>query len=1079
MTTSKKPLLVYKASAGSGKTFTLAVEYIKLLVENPQSYKTILAVTFTNKATEEMKMRILSQLYGIWKQLDDSNDYTTAVCKALDASPQFVSRQAGTALHLLLHNYNYFRVETIDSFFQSVMRNLARELDLTANLRIGLNDVQVEEQAVDRIIEELNHTDIVLQWIMKYILDNINDDKGWNVIGQIKKFGQTIFRDYYKQTAKKLNDEIHRKGFFDRYTETLQEVRDAAAATMKNYADRFFDIIADEGLTIDDFYRKEKGVAGMFAKMRNGNFDEKIVNSYVNECYDGPEKGWYSKSSQKKDIIHSLVIDSLDTLFRNAVAARPVQWRMYKSAILTLRHLNQLRLLDTIETKVRAINDEENRFLLSDTPGMLHALINNSDAPFIFEKIGTQLEHVMIDEFQDTSTTQWENFKVLLNECMSHANTSNLIVGDVKQSIYRWRSGDWRLLNNIESQFASAEQTVEVKALDTNYRSQRRIIEFNNCFFRTAAEIEYADQNTLFEEGAIELQKAYADVEQEIPEQRDNCGMVSVSLLADKDYADTTVAGVLDIVGMLLDKGVSQSDIAILVRNNSHIPIIANAFAQQMPDVSIVSGEAFRLDASVSVNMIIAALRLIIHPDDMLSEAELKKNYMYAVCRSEMNETEMLASVQLPGQFTDNRQRLASLPLYDLVEEIYSIFSLSAIEGQSSYVCAFYDQLSLFTADKASDIELFLREWDENICRKTVPGDELDGVRLLSIHKSKGLEFDNVIIPFADWQLEKTNGNVLWCSTSEQPFGELPLVPIDYGRQMIGTVYEHDYLQEHLQNCVDNLNLLYVAFTRAGNNLFIIGKREARGSRSMLIEQCLPMVAEKIEEAQFEYDDNADMALRFEYGNLYVPPADAADGSYTQNVFKAQVKPVNIAIESFDSKVEFRQSNQSRDFVGEDTMSEEDSERQRYIKMGSILHQIFSTIRTADDIDQALLQMQLDGVIYDDIITADRLAKMLRERLTNSKVAEWFSPRWQLFNECTILKRDTVTGEVVERRPDRVMTDGKIVIVVDFKFGSPKPEYHEQVREYVNLLADMGYNDIRGYLWYVYSNKIEEVKFNS
>ena len=196
-----KPLTVYKASAGSGKTFTLATEYIKLVVEDPQCYRNILAVTFTNKATEEMKMRILSQLYGIWKQLPDSEKYMQVICEKTGLSEAIVSERAGIALSNLLHNYNYFRVETIDTFFQGILRNLARELDLTANLRIGLNDTQVEELAVDQLIEDLSTTDVILQWLLKYIMENISDDKSWNVIGQIKTFGKTIFRDDYKKTG--------------------------------------------------------------------------------------------------------------------------------------------------------------------------------------------------------------------------------------------------------------------------------------------------------------------------------------------------------------------------------------------------------------------------------------------------------------------------------------------------------------------------------------------------------------------------------------------------------------------------------------------------------------------------------------------------------------------------------------------------------------------------------------------------------------------------------------------------------------------------------------------------------------
>ena len=247
-----RPLTVYKASAGSGKTFTLATEYISLLIKDPQSYRNILAVTFTNKATEEMKMRIISQLYGIWKQLPASNRYMEMVQGKTGLLPEVISQRAGIALTNLLHNYNYFRVETIDTFFQSVLRNMARELDLTTNLRIGLNDVQVEELAVDRLIEDLSVTAVLLQWMMKYIMENISDDKSWNVIGQIKTFGRTIFRDDYKKVGKALEQKLEQPGFFKDYTARLKEIRQVALERMKEIAESFFDTLNGEGLTIDD-----------------------------------------------------------------------------------------------------------------------------------------------------------------------------------------------------------------------------------------------------------------------------------------------------------------------------------------------------------------------------------------------------------------------------------------------------------------------------------------------------------------------------------------------------------------------------------------------------------------------------------------------------------------------------------------------------------------------------------------------------------------------------------------------------------------------------------------------------------
>ena len=1069
-----KPLTVYKASAGSGKTFTLAVEYIKLLVKNPTSYRNILAVTFTNKATEEMKMRILSQLYGIWKQLPDSTVYTERILQDTGLSVDIVSKRAGEALHLLLHNYNYFRVETIDSFFQSVLRNLARELDLTANLRISLNDVEVEEQAVDQLIDSLTHTDRMLQWLLSYIMEKINDDHSWNIIGQVKQFGKTIFRDYYKAHSAMLNSKMDEKGFFEGYTKQLRELRSAALERMKEMGNEFFDILESEGLSIGDLSYGKTGVASFFIKLQNGQMDESIEGKRVCDCREDPEK-WYSKKSEQALRIHGVAESLLMPLLRRAMDERPRQYKMYQSADLTLRHLSQLRLLGSIEQKVRNMNEEANRFLLSDTQQLLHDLISESDSPFIFEKIGTQLEHIMIDEFQDTSTVQWQNFKVLLQECMSHQQSENLIVGDVKQSIYRWRSGDWRLLNAIDQQFPYADKTVEIQPLKVNYRSSRNIINFNNAFFQAAAQQEYEAQREEYPDGAEQLRHAYDDVRQEVPEKRDHSGFVSIRLLPNDDYQEQTMASIADTIRELQQQGVALHDIAILVRTNKHIPLIAAYFDEHLPDVRIISDEAFRLDASVSICLLIQALHLLTHPDDLLAKATIVKLYQRTVLGNSVAEQELFIKDRdldtlLPEAYIQHTQELLQMPLYELVERLYSIFQLERLNEQSAYLCAFYDRLNQFVQDYTSDIDAFIREWEETISSKTIQSDASDGVRILSIHKSKGLEYPHVIIPFCDWRLEVPD--VLWCKPTEAPFDALPLAPIDFGaNQMKGTIYEHDYLDEHLQNIVDNLNLLYVAFTRAVDSLYVIGQRGAKSNRSALIESVLQKM--ELEGSTLSGTDDEEEEIAFTYGAYKSYKSHESHKPHkpqSSNPFLKAVTPTQIQLETFANKTEFRQSNKSREFIeGEDEQQE-----LSYIKMGSVLHEIFSTIHTTADIESALRQLQHNGVLYDDEVTAAKLSEMLQKRLKDNRIKDWFSARWQLFNECSILRLNE-QGEVEERRPDRVMTDGKETHVVDFKFGRPKPEYHEQVREYMHLLQQMGHPNVKGWLWYVYSNKIEEV----
>ena len=1071
-----KPLTVYKASAGSGKTFTLATEYIRLLVENPTSYRSILAVTFTNKATEEMKMRILSQLYGIWKALPESDSYLKVIEEKTGYPTQTIRERAGQGLYNLLHNYNYFRVETIDTFFQSVLRNMARELDLTTNLKIGLNDQQVEELAVDQLIADLSATDVLLQWILKYIMESISDEKSWNVISKIKRFGCTIFKDEYKNVSQALEQKMEEQGFFERYTTQLREIKKAAEERMKEIGESFFDTLEGEGLSIDDLSNKSRGIAGFFLKLQKGVFDPSIENASVANCLGNPGK-WCANGHPQRDFIVSLAESVLGNILRFAVEERSRQWYLYKSADLTLRHLNQLRLLGSIEKKVRELNENNNRFLLSDTQQLLHALIEGSDSPFIFEKIGTQLEHVMIDEFQDTSTVQWQNFRVLLDEAMSHEGSSNLIVGDVKQSIYRWRSGDWRLLNDIEQQFH--EQQIITLPLKTNYRSEREVISFNNHFFRHATELEYLAQKELNMGEAEQLKKAYADVVQEIPENREDAGEVRVTLIPLKAYLEQTLQQVADTISALTARGVPQQAIAILVRVNSQIPTIAQYFQNEMPEVNIVSDEAFRLDASAAVNLLVAALRLLTHPDDQLTKAAIIKLYHIDVLKEQTEDNELLLSTNdldqlLPEAFLSQREQLLTMPLYELTERLHAIFELERLNEQSAYVFAFYDQLASYVSENTADIDSFLSTWEESLCGKTIQSKESNGVRILSIHKSKGLEYDYVICPFCDWQLEKPNGQILWCRPEEEPFSDLPIAPIDYSsKQMMGTIYERDYLHEHLQNTVDNLNLLYVAFTRAKKGLYVIGKRGAKNSRSVLIEQCLPLVAQEMPEAVISGLEDEKGMLVFE-AKAQGSKTAAKDKQKTpnKNPFLQPAKPVDVDFHFMESRVDFRQSNRSQAFI--ETDESDETERLNYIQTGSVLHQIFSTIRTTDDIEDALKQLQFEGVLYDEQITLERITKMLRKRLQDQRVADWFSPHWTLFNECTILC--TENGAVKEKRPDRVMTDGKKWVVVDFKFGSQKPEYLDQVREYMQLIRTMQPEaEVSGYLWFVYSNVIEEV----
>ena len=1108
-------LTVYRASAGSGKTFTLAVEYISLLVKDPENYQHILAVTFTNKATQEMKMRILSQLYGIANSLQSSQQYFNKVKEKTNMPDAVIRNNARAALTLLIHRYNNFRILTIDAFFQQVLRNLAHELGQTANLRVDLNNEEITEKAVDQMIESLEKGQPVLQWISTYINNSIEDDNGWNIIGKIKTFGTNIFKDFYKAHEANLKEQLSNADDFKVYETTLRKRRNDIRKTFNGKAKSILNEIKNANLDIPSNYRS--GLYKYLTDSAIAPLTNKPLKACVLKANESPQN-WTSSKCAKADKqqIQTLAAEVLSAQLSELIAYNNDNWNEFQSIQLTLSHLSELRLLHAIADAVDNLTKDTNRFMLSNTQALLKELIADSDTPFIFERIGARLKHVMIDEFQDTSTIQWQNFQVLLANCMAQELSQNLIVGDIKQSVYRWRQGDWGILNNIEKSFA--HQKIRLETLDYNYRSEKRIIDFNNAFWEqcvanTAKEVAQDDA-----EKAEIVQKAYEDVAQKTHKTTEN-GFVKISLYPSKSMKDAVLEELIETIKELFNNGYggkNQSKIAILVRSKSNIQDIVNALLQSFGnEINIVSDEAFRLDASLSVNIIVSAMHLLTHPDDILTRGKLVKLYNQEVLKKPLTDTDLLVSIngsnnidtknidkkerrklateqqmaklnsQLPPEYVANRELLLGLPIVDLVDKLFMLFGLDQLEGQSSYICTLYDTLNDFLKDHTADIDDFINEWENSLSSKTIQSDEIEGIRIMTIHKSKGLEFDNVIIPFCNWEMEKKG--TLWCETKNKPapYNKLPLLPIDFSRdKLIGTVFEDDYKEEHFQNIVDNLNLLYVAFTRASKNLFVFGLRQGKttleniakgtppGNRSYAIELALKQVSEQLQGSSLSFPDDIGSEIHFEYGTL-APETHEKEHAVADNPFLIKPDKHIVSIATYPQAATFKQSNKSIEFVkGEDI---DPSDRTRYIKIGNVLHQLFSTIYTTADIPARLNELEQQGIIYNDEITSAQLRTRIEDAITNPQVQEWFSKRWQLYNECTILEYNKDTNEMEEHRPDRVMTDGKEFVVVDFKFGKEREEYKKQVQQYMEILIRMGHKKVSGYLWYVVKNNVVEV----
>lgn len=1071
--TNTPQLLVYKASAGSGKTFTLAVQYIRQLIEDPASYRRILAVTFTNKATAEMKSRILEQLYGLGYNVKSSDSYLNELKRICQMDEDAIRKAARRALHNIIHDYSRFRIETIDSFFQAVLRNLARELELGANMTIELNNTEVLSDTVDAMIEKLNRHSPVLSWLMEYIDERISDDKRWDISSEIKNFGRNILDEGYIEKGDGLRRKLADPTFIPNYRRQVQDIRREALEEMKSFNDQFTGVLEMNGLLPTDLKNGSRGIGSYFNKLALGNLSDNIRNATVDKCL-ASEDNWATRTSLHRAAILDLATRELIPLLKTAEEFRPKNNVLVNSCNLSLRYLNNLRLLAHIDEELRLQNQQHNRFLLSDTNALLHSLMHEGDAAFIYEKIGTSIDTVMIDEFQDTSRMQWENFHLLLEESLSQREGS-LIVGDIKQSIYRWRNGDWKILAGLGN-----DPTLRIRelTLKTNWRSEARIIYFNNAMFTsacTALNHKYEDETGT---PCLQLLNAYSDVCQKTSKQNEQ-GFVSLTFLPDtqeQPYADATLHALASQVEQLNAQGIHTNDIAILVRKNKSIPSIADYFDKHTP-YRIVSDEAFRLDASLAVCMMVDGLRYLTSPEDRIAGARLAVAYQHEILHSSISLNQILAddlTPFLPEAFAAQMPELRLMPLYELLEKLFLLFDMQRIEHQDAYLCAFYDAVTEYMQQHSSELTAFIAFWDERLHEKTIPSGEIEGIRILSIHKSKGLEFHTVLLPFCDWKMEnETNNHLIWCSvagtgkeTDRAPFNELDIVPVNYSSAMADSVYHDSYWEERLQLWVDNLNLLYVAFTRACKNLIIWGKANQRGTVSELLAEVAPQL--NIWDTKTEETEETS-PLTYTFGSL-CPSENKKQEKGSENPLAVLPQSLPVQVESIETPIEFKQSNRSADFIRGD---EDEEEHERYIRQGQLLHQVFASITTESDLPGVIKKLTFEGILESEE-KACEIEKLARWALNHPQVKDWYGGNWRLYNECSIIYTDE-TGTFQTRRPDRVMMKKDKVVVVDFKFGKKKNVYRQQVKEYMNLLIGMGYKNVEGYLWYVFGNELEKV----
>ena len=1082
-------LHIYRASAGSGKTFTLAVAYICLLIERPDAYRHILAVTFTNKATAEMKNRILGKLYALANDTPDGAPYLEEVRRRTGLSDTTIRQRASEALTLLIHDYSHFRVETIDSFFQSVLRALARELDLGTGMTIELDTRKVIADAVDLLLRELKPGDATLEWLETYIYEQMDEGKYWNITDELKKFAANIHREDYQHNAAALSQQLEIPHLIRDLRKKLATQRKTAIDLLQERATQFFALLSENGYSISDFSYQASGACGYYLNIQKGKYSTTLSPRHLAGA-NGPE-GWVSKGADN----HKTLTDFAATYLVPHINETHSLCQKYIPEIyscdLIMHHLYQLQLIDIIHDRVLRLNREENRFLLADTCQMLSRM-QTGDSAFVFEKLGYYIEHIMIDEFQDTSRMQWDNFYPLLLEGLSHGKSS-LVVGDVKQAIYRWRGSDWRILNEELARKLDNYTSDKDKPLDVNRRSCIGIVKFNNNLFH---ECNNHLINQLGADYAAPLRQAYADVEQKYIDSNEGGYVRITNVLHDTDEtaSEAMCRETASIIYELRQHGYADRDIAILVRNNQQITHMVDYMARHHADIHIFSAEAYLLEASTAVGMLVNAMRYIADNKQQHALVHLAIDYHSYILSSQLTPTDILEMSDvmygLPEEFAGHMPQLQQTPIYELAETLYRIFSLHKISGEDGYMMAFFDRLLAWCTDAASNLNDFIRYWDDDLHATAIPAGASEGIEAMTIHKSKGLEFNTVILPYCEWELNKY-GSTLWAQTDAPIAQGLATIPVVYSQKMKDSVFAPHHEEEYLQQIVDSYNLLYVACTRPKENLFILKgagkidstkqtddkkKKKKTSSTTSTINTVAQLIGRAIPMGDSDIVEFGTLATHSQKEKATV---EKKKEEKQQNPFEVKPVPLSVTMHSEPLTVNFRQSNLSKRFVTSGTAA-----TNSYLDQGLLLHELFSRMNTAADAPAAIAALATQGLIGDETQQRE-VTRIVHRALEHHQAADWFSGKYELFNECSIIytpntmPKDSLcyspSSEPHTLRPDRVMRHDGQTIVVDFKFARPNKEHHKQVARYMELLHNMGHNHIKGYVWYVYENKVEDV----
>ena len=1047
-----------------------------------------MAVTFTNKATEEMKTRILETLRGLALGEQKVDTYRKIILQSHpDLSSEELKLKAYAIYRRILHDYSRFSVNTIDGFVQKVIRSFTFELGLDAGYKLEMNLDKVKRELAVKLNEQLERKPELLQWIINLALERIRDNKSWNYRETLLSLSGEIFKESYQPFEKAIS-ELDPDTLFNDLQELTKKLIVFFESSITDISKEAYQIFQQSGVLPEQLKGKSRNPLSYLIKIVDGDYDIKKFNSLA-KLVNEPEE-WQKGGLDAS--INSLY-SNLNPVLGKLVDFYREELPRYQMAKALDANLYYLRLMQEMAGLMKDYREENSSLLISDAQNLLKGITEEQiDNPsFIWEKVGNRFRHFLFDEFQDTSSFQWRNFLPLLRNAIAEANgnlTDHLIVGDVKQSIYRWRNGDWRILHNQAKSHIGEIRVLE-DSLKENYRSKANIIDFNNFLFKHAPQLLQNHINAkVIEDGGEDLfhtwwsaeghqqiiQSAYQQSHQEKAASTPAGGIVQVDFLEVTDNrtrASETKEPALEKLSATLLSWITgeqakyqPGDICVLVRSNTEArAAVEHLLALNIP---VISGEALLIANNAAVKLILNTLYAMIAKKDnsALYKAncvhlyqELNKNVVPVDVWLKINKLEAEKLVGfLPEELCKNWYSWQQLPLFELAEKLIAVYHLDKAALHLPYLLAFRDMVSSFIKQGERGISSFLTWWEEEGGRKALPSsDKSDAVQVMTIHKSKGLAFDVVMMPFCCWSLDGMPNSIFWVDAGHTPFSMLSSVPIHYKKSLGQSAFGKAYFEELLFNYMDAINMLYVATTRTRKHLYITAPGQVAGKDdqfSLIGDLILLPLKLYASELNVEFND-----VSFLLGDVE-----------EQEVAKVTTQVSSHHSWHFKS---YPLSERLNDALSNDKVFEQldllsgNTARKR----GVILHEILSRVDTFDRLKDAIREMQLEGWFRKS--EEPEIRALAESVLLNEELKVLLEKPYQNLSEQTI-----ISGSGESYRPDKVLVGEDEVVLIDFKFTEePKPQHYKQVESYKELLSEMGYVNINAYLYYGYLKELKAV----